>query len=131
MATISVDWGSYTTDGTINNVTVSNAGSQTGDATSMDGLYCVQVAVQCTYGGTATQGLKIFVLADYDGTNYQLTTDNVYSIAMVYATSAAKTCVFTIYASDFSRFKIKLTNDAGADITATYVRYKTATITSV
>jgi hypothetical protein len=128
MATIYNDWDtSWTVDGTLG-ATIATGATDTGDAITLDGKSSVQVAVECAYGGTATQGLKVFILGDYDGTNYQVAA-SVPSVEVAYATSSTRTLIIPVSGFEMSKFKVHLTNDSGATVT-TEVRYRYNTITT-
>ena len=85
------------------------------------------MAILIAYGGTATEGVRVYVFRDVDGTNYEAVIDNPWTVMMAYATSVSRRKTFFVPGDQVSRFKIHLTNDAGAQVTAT-VTYQQFTL---
>lgn len=118
---------STTTD--INSSAIADAGNDTTEELSNDQKVGTEVSVTIAYGATATEGIKVYVLRDVDGTNFEAVADNPWGFEMPYGASTTHRKTFTV-PGDISDFKVHLTNDGGASVTAT-VRYRQAVITTV
>lgn len=118
----------WTTDGTINNVSITNGNTATSAAIDNNGYILTDISVTVTYGTTANQGINIYVLSDIDGTNYQNVNDGPWGFQMAYSTSTTYHAQFTVLANMVQKFQILLQNNTGATVAACYVRYKQATI---
>lgn len=118
------DWELTWTTTSINASAVANAGTAITAAISNDLKLGTEVSVEIAYGATASQGVKVYILRDVDGTNYEAVADGAWGFEMPKTTSTTHRRSFTVSA-DISRFKIHLTNDSGASVTAT-VRYQQA-----
>lgn len=125
MAEITQNWGSWTTT-SINSSSVSDESTATTSAISLDSTSGVEVSVAVAYGD-ATEGVKVFVLRDVDGTNYEAVTDKPWGFELPYAGSATRRRTFTVSADRVSSFKVLVTNDTGDDVTAT-VRTRAAVV---
>ncbi len=124
-----IDWNAAWTATSIASSAVSNGGSATTGAISLDGAIACDISIECAYGGTATEGLKVYILRDIDGANFESIDDNPYGFSLAYAASVTRRKGFSVPAQGLSAFKVLLVNDAGASVTAT-VRYKLSTVGS-
>lgn len=96
--------------------TIADAGSHTGGAISNDTKLATEVAVKCAYGGTATEGVVVYLLREGD-TAYEDVDDAPFSTGvMEYAASTTYRKTFTV-AANIPRFKVLITNDSGAQVT--------------
>lgn len=120
-----MDWGSWSTT-TINSSSVSNSSSSTTGAISNDEKTACEVSVTIDYGTTADAGVKVYVLRDADGTNYEAAGDDPWMFEMPFSISTTHRRTFSVSPSHVSSFKVSVQNDSGATVTAT-VRYKQAT----
>lgn len=113
------DWAaSWTADGTISGSNIADAGDATSDEISNDGDLATEVSIEIAYGATANEGVKVYVLRDVDGTNFEAEADSPWGFEMPYSTSTTHRKTFTVPGS-ISAFVILLTNDSGAQVTAT------------
>ena len=110
------DWTLTWTATSIDADVIANAGDLTSDAISNDSKLDTEVAVQIAYGATASQGVKVYVLRE-GASAYEAEADNPWGFAMPYTVSTTHRRTFTVPAS-VGRFKILLTNDSGASVTA-------------
>lgn len=113
------NWAAAWSNTSINGGSISDASNATTAAISNDEVGGTEVSVRVTYGGTATEGIKVYVLRDLDGTNYETVNDNPWGIELPYAVSGSRSRVFTIPSQLASNFKIHVTNDSGAAVTCT------------
>lgn len=100
----------------VNAQAISDAGSNTSTAVSNDTKLGTEIGVTCAYGATATEGLKVYIAAEIDGTNYETVNDVPMFISLEYAVSATRYKRFWVPGST-GDFKIICTNDSGASVT--------------
>lgn len=98
-------------------------------AISLNNKLAAKVGITVAYGGTATQGVKVYVLGLVDGTNYEAEADGPWGFEMPYTVSATHRRQFVVPASLHDSFKILVTNDSGGSVTVD-VDYDTATVTA-
>lgn len=89
-----------------------------------DGKLVTNVAIEVAYGGVAAEGLVVRILQDVDGSDED--DDSAWAFAMPYAVSATKRKTIQV-PGEIAKFKIKLSNDTGAAVTAT-VKIKQAIV---
>jgi hypothetical protein len=130
MTTISTNWDSSWTATSIASSTVTNTSTATTAAISNDGKSGSEVSVTIAYGGTVNQGVKVYILRDIDGTNYEAVTDKPWGFEMPSSVSTTYRRAFAVCADRISNFKVHVTNDSGASVTAT-VKTRQATIDAV
>jgi hypothetical protein len=121
-----VNWESSWTTTTINSSAIANAANAVTAAISMDAQWAIEISVTIVYGSPANQGVRVYVERDVDGTNFESVSDNARGFEMPRATSATRRRTFTLSAQELANFRVRLTNDSGASVTAT-VRYRYAT----
>jgi len=110
------DWtGTYTAE--VNAQSVADAGDHTSGAISNDGKLATKVGITVAYGGTANEGVKVFVLGLVDGTNYEAEADDPWGFEMPFSTATTHRRTFVVPAGVHDSFKILATNDSGAQIT--------------
>ncbi len=129
MSTFYTDWDASWAATSINATAIANAGNATTAAISNDLKTATEVSVTAAYGATATQGLKVYILRDVDGTNYEAVADGAWGFEMPKTVSANHRRSFTVPDS-VSNFKVHVTNDSGASVTTT-VRTRQAVVTGV
>lgn len=122
-------WDSSHTATSIAASSINNGADAETAAISQLTAFQTEVTVAVTYGGTATQGVDVHVLRNVDGTTYEAVTDDTFVAQMPYATSALRSFVFTV-PGEVSQFKVLLSNDAGAAVTATVKFKQLASISS-
>ncbi len=128
MTTFNPNWETNWTTTSISSSSISNSSTATtSSAIDNDNKACTEVSVSIAYGGTATEGCKVYLLRDIDNTNFETTSDLPWGFQMPFATSVTRVRTFTVNGSMISKFKILVSNASGATVTAT-VRYKQATI---
>ena len=104
--------------------TITNTSSATTAAISNDSKYATEVAVTVAYGGTASEGIKWYILRDSDA-GYEAAVDNGWAGQLAATVSTTHRRTITVPASSISRFKVHLINNSGASVTAT-VTYQQA-----
>jgi len=102
----------------INSSAIANAADATTAAISNDGKLGTEVSVEIAYGATVNEGAKVYILRDVDATNYEAEVDGPWGFEMPSAVSATRRRAITVPPS-ISSFKVLVTNDSGASVTAT------------
>lgn len=128
MGTFNEDWDAAWAASSINGSTVANAATATTAAISNDLKLDTEVSVEILYGATVNEGVKVYVLRDVDGTNYEAIADGAWGFEMAKTVSGTNRRTFTVPAQ-ISNFKIIVSNNTGASVTAT-VRTRQAIGTS-
>lgn len=107
------------------NLSISTGSDDTSDALSLDGKVAAELSVKAVYAaGSPTQGLKVHILRDTDGTNYEAEADLPFSFSLPYSGGGTHPRTFSLDAARVSAFKVLLTNDSGVTVTATTkIRY--------
>lgn len=124
---MSYTWGSFATDATINNVSVTaSGGTQTSATYSNTGLAATEFGLIFTYGATTTTGLVVTVERTYDGTNFEAVADGPWQFTMPFAASTTYHRVWTVPAT-VAQFRVVLSNANGSNVTAATLRVRTAT----
>ena len=96
---------------------ISDAGSFTlGTAISNDVTLGTEITVACAYGGTATEGIIVYVVGDIDGTNFEAVADRPWGIRLAYSVSTTHRRRFFV-PPWVRNFKLIITNDSGASVT--------------
>lgn len=134
MGTNYIDWDASWTTTSINNSTITTSSTSTTAAISNDLKVSTLVSVEVTNGASNTTGAKVRILSDVDGTDYEVAADlpsRVFQLPSTSSTTFRRT--FVVPASDYDDFKVSVENDSGNSnsMTAVYVRYKQAVITTV
>lgn len=127
MSNITTNWDTSWTNSSINGSTVTDGSSATTAAISNDGKSATEVSITVVYGGTANEGIVAYVLRDTNGTNYESVADLPWGIALPADISTTFRRTFTVTADRVSNFKVHVTNDSGASVTAT-VKYRQAVV---
>jgi len=127
MTTISTNWDTSWTATSIAASSVTDTSTATTAAISNDGKSGTEVSVTCAYGGTVDQGLKVYILRDADGTNYEAVIDKPWGFEMPSGVSTTYRRAFAVCADRISNFKVHVTNDSGATVTVT-VKTRQSTI---
>ncbi len=103
---------------------IANAGDLPSDEVSLDQHWSAEVSVAVTYGATATQGVKVYVLREVDASpTFEGEADSPWGFEMPYAASATRRRTFSVDGLSLRDFKVHLSNDSGAQVTAT-VKYR-------
>lgn len=122
------DWGSWAAIDTA--LAISNGADDTSDAQDLDGKAAAEVSVKAVYAaGTVTQGLKVYILRDQDGTDYEAEADLPWGFEMPYSSGGTYRKTFSVSPADMGGFKILVTNDSGVQVTVT-TKIRTAVIGS-
>lgn len=127
MGSFNEDWDTNWTSTSINASSVANAGSATTAAISNDNKLETEVGVSVAYGGTASEGIKVYILRDVDGSNYE-DANTAWGFEMPKAVST--TYRRTISVGSASNFKVLVTNNTGASVTVTVTYRQAAGITA-
>lgn len=133
MADTGYNWGSWAamqkSAGDWTSDALADAGTETGDATSLGGIAAMEISIAAAEDNTgAIDGVvNVYVLGDCDGTNYEETTTASYSFSFEPVQNDTVYVRFRLLGSDFSSIKLALNNDAGQELAMT-VKYRTATI---
>ena len=130
MASQSFNWGSWQSIDT--DLAISHGSDDTSDAISLDNVAACEVSVKAVYSNhTITQGTKVYVLRDTDGTNYEGESDNPWGFEMPYVQNGTRRRSFAVDPSQLGGFKLLQTYDGGASSTATMTtKYRVATLDS-
>lgn len=124
------EWGDLSWTTHLSGQAISTGSSYTTNVIALDALAAVEVSIEADYAaGSPTQGLKVYILRELDGTNYQTIDDAPWGWEMPYAGGAERRGAVTIRGDEMGRFKILLSNASGVTVTVT-VRYRTAVIGS-
>jgi len=126
MPTFNPAWDAAWTTTSINSTSIVTAANSTTAAISSSVKIVTEVSIAIAYAGTATEGVKIYVLRDIDGTNYETVNDMPWGFQMPFAASVTRYRTFTLSGVAISKFKILVSNASGGTVTAT-VRFKQAT----
>lgn len=115
--------GNWTTDA------ITDATTETGDSTSIDGKAAAVISITCTSSAGAIDGnVTVYILGDIDGTNFE---DAVYSLpyAISFLPVNAQTSRILIPVDPrvYKNFKVSVFNDSGQTQTLS-VRLATADI---
>ena len=122
------DWTLTWTATSIDATAVANASSATSAAISNDGKLATEVAITIAYGATATTGVVVSILRDVDGTNYEVAADLPWRFSLPFTVSTTHRRTITV-PGDIARFKVMVSNDSGASVTAD-VDYRQAVVTT-
>lgn len=96
---------------------IADAADHTSGAISNDTKLATEVAITIAYGATATEGVKVYLLREVDA-SYEAEGDDPWGFEMPSSVSTTHRRTFTVPASTAARFKILITNDSGASVTA-------------
>lgn len=110
------DWDSAWATTSING-NITNTSTSTTAAISNDLKAATEVSVEIAYGVTASQGVKVQILRDVDGSNYEASADAPFEFEMPKTVSTTHRRTFTVPGS-VSNFKVSLSNNSGATVTA-------------
>src|SRR3712207_2655634 len=80
----------------INAASVANGASATTAAISNDGKLGTEVSIEVAYGATASEGVKVYLLRDVDGTNYEAVADGPWGFEMPKTVSTTHRKPFTV-----------------------------------
>jgi hypothetical protein len=109
---------------------IADNGTETGDATALDGKAACIVSIAAVEDNTgAIDGVcTVYILGDTDGTNYEETTiGSPYSFTFTPVQNDTVYIAFNVDPKHYDDFKIAIKNEGGQEIAFT-VKYKTATI---
>lgn len=90
---------------------------------SLDGSDGALVSVSCSYGATANEGVKVYVLGDTDGTNYETVASGAWGWEHPKTPGSVLPKLYAVSAVEYSAIIIRVENNSGAGVTVT-VRYK-------
>jgi len=129
MSTISVLWDSTWNSTSIAASTVTNTSSATTAAIDNSNHAATEISVTIVYGGTATTGAVVNILRMVDDTPTfeSATNDSPFGFSLPFATSTTFHRSITVAGDRISKFKVYVSNNTGASITAT-VNYKQSTV---
>jgi len=108
-------------------------GTETSDATSLDGKAAMEVSIAAVEDNTgAIDGVcTVYVLGDVDGTNYEETTTASYSFTFTPVQNDTVYVRFRLLGSDFSSIKLAILNEGGQELAMTVkIRYATIPVAS-
>jgi len=109
---------------------IADNGTETGDATSIDGKAgcIVSIAAYEDNTGAIDGNVTVYILGDADGTNYEETTiGSPLSFQFTPVQNDTVYIVFNVDPRDYDDFKIAIKNEGGQEIAFT-VKYKTCDI---
>lgn len=120
MTVIHAGWDATFTATSLAASTVTNGSAGTTAAIDCDGKSSLEVSISCVYGGTANNGLKVFILRMIDDTpTYEAQADIPQGVELAYSISGTHRKAFTIDCRLISKCKIEVQNDSGASVTVT------------
>ncbi len=128
MTSVVPNWDTSWTTTSINNSTITDTSTATTAAIDNDLKAVTEISVEVTYGSTATEGVKVYILRDIDGTDFEAVADNPTGFQMAVTVGATRRKTFPIPGDRISKFKVHITNDSGDSVSNTSVRYRQATI---
>jgi len=133
MSNTGIDWAASHTVLT-NAVVLTTGGTilDTSAAVDLDLKASAEITIDATYSdhARATAGLKVSVLRDIDGTNFEDGNSGAMQFEMPFVQNTTVRKGFSISAADFAKFKIRLdwgNTTASSNVTVT-VRYKLSDI---
>lgn len=134
MGTQYIDWDTNWTTA-LNNLTINDTASTATGSISNDQKISTVVSIEVTYGTSTTEGVKVFVESDVDGTNFEDAFTSVPDVVsrvyqLPYTDSQKFYKQIVVPATDYSAFRVRVTNDSSATATGVYVRYKQAVVTT-
>lgn len=109
---------------------IADAATETGDAVDMDNKASINISIAAYEDNTgAIDGdVTVHVLGDIDGTNYEEPNlGNTYAFSFTPVQNDTIYVQFTLYGSDWTKFKIAIENQGGQEIAFT-VKYKYSTV---
>lgn len=127
MTNIIQNWDTSWASTSISSTSIADGTAATTAALSLDEKSACEVSVTVTYGATATEGVKVYVLRDTDGTNYETVDDKPWGFELAKSSGTTRRRTFTVAADRVSVFKVSVVNDTGDDVTAT-VRTRNAVV---
>lgn len=115
---------SWTADTTAE--TISDGGSYTSGAISLDEYLGAIVSIICDYGGTADEGIKVYVAGEGGDGTYEAVADEPFGIQLPATVSTTHRDRLVVDARNYASFKIIVTNDSGAsvDVDIYYKRFQ-------
>lgn len=121
-------WDGAVTNTSIASSSISDGGSATTtSAIDQSGNTATEVFVEIAYGATVNEGAFVYVLKEKAGGGaYEDIDDDPYGFEMPSAVSSTRNRALPVPGVVANSFKILVTNDSGASVTAT-VDYKQAT----
>lgn len=120
---------SWTTDGTLSGVTVTNSGNSTSaailnTAASPNEVLDTECDLEFAYGASSPTGVvTISILRQTQG-GYQATTDPVYQFTLTPTVSVTNHVMFTVPGSEVGGFKVNVSNGSGFSLTSTTLYYR-------
>ena len=133
MADTGYNWGAWAamqkSAGDWTSDAIADAGTETGDATSLDNKAACEVGIAAVEDNTgAIDGdITVYVLGDVDGSNYEEVDTASFAFAFTPVQNDTKYKRFSIDPAAFGGFKLAIFNDSGQEIAFT-VKYRTATL---
>jgi hypothetical protein len=128
MASFNYNWDSAFTATSIAASSITNTSSATTAQISNDNKSACEVSVKIIYGGTASEGVKVYLLRPLNDTpDYETLSDAPWGFMMPFAVSATHWRIFSVPPQMVAAFKVQCVNNSGATITAT-ISYRQATI---
>lgn len=114
----------------VNGQAISSGGDHTSGAVELDQKAAAEVSIEADYAaGSPTEGLRVYLLRELDGTNYETEADEPWGFMLPHSGGVERRRTISVDAAQIGRFKLLCTNDSGVGITVT-VRYRTAVIAS-
>lgn len=130
MATINPNWDTAWTNTSILASAITNGSTATTAVISNDNKTGTEISVDVDYGATANEGVKVFVLRDINGTDFESSVDSPWGFMLAFAISLTRRRTFTVAGDMTSDFKIHVSNASGATVTAD-VKYRQMTVDQV
>lgn len=118
MADFTPDWAAdFTVQ--LSSVTIADAANDDTSYISHDGKWGTEVAVEVVYGNPATEGVKVYVAPNTGAAVAADLADSPWGFEMPYTASTTHHRHFFVDGTAIGSFRVLLTNDSGAAVTAT------------
>lgn len=117
MTTYSVLWDTSWTATSIASTVIANAGNATTAVIDNQNKFATQIAVRVQYSSTPSAGIIVYILGDIDGTDYQTSADNPFSVQIPGTASGIFNTVIPVLGTMQRRFQVQLVNNSGVSAT--------------
>jgi hypothetical protein len=133
MANTGHDWdAAWTTIDAVIALTQGGTTTDTSAAISLDGKSACEVSIDTDYSNHAkvTAGLRVYLLRDINGTDYEASGDNPWGFEMPFTQSGSNRRTFSVDPGMVGSFKILLDwgNTTANSVATTATSYRTASI---
>lgn len=132
MANTGYDWGAYADAIATTVLTTGGSVTATSAAQDMDIKAACEISVDADYSNhaKATGGLKIYILGDINGTDYEVVADLPFGFEMVFTQNGTNRRVFPVDPKQYGSFKVHAVweNTTASSNVSVTVKIRTADI---